>query len=124
MIDDNPVKLPSRLKFAMDELTVLQHQSWAESPWDSRAVLSIFHALKRKERFKQRVLEEVQFYRSAHGESALERLKGDLARPHLRTQYRRVLEAAVEKLLGETNSDHPTAARAVAPGRSRSKSRA
>ena len=86
-------------------------------------MLSIFHALKRKERFKQRVLDEVQFYQSAHGDAALERLKDDLARPNLRTNYRQVLEAAAETLSGETSSDRSFAKRA-ATGQSKTKSRA
>ncbi|KQY28205.1 hypothetical protein ASD38_16040 [Caulobacter sp. Root487D2Y] len=85
-------------------------------------MLSILHALKRKERFKQRVLDEVQFYRSAHGDAALKRLRDDLAKPNLRTQYRRVLEAAAEKLDSEINSD--PAAKAAATGRSWAKSKA
>jgi hypothetical protein len=122
MIDDTPVKLLSRFELAVDALTVLQHETLAESPEGPGAVLSILHALKRNERFKQRVLDEVQFYRSAHGDAALERLRGDLAKPNLRTQYRRVLEAAAEKLDSEINSD--PAAKAAATGRSWAKSKA
>lgn len=61
--------------------------------------------LGRKMAEKARLIEaEVEFYRSAHGEQALQKILDEIGRPDIRSRYRAILSAAAKRLAKKNQS--------------------
>ncbi|MES2036080.1 MAG: hypothetical protein V4466_18080 [Pseudomonadota bacterium] len=61
----------------------------------------MFGSLRGSEDFHREVVVEVQYLTKLHGDDALRIAREKADRPDLRTQRRKVLEAAVRKLAGQ-----------------------